>query len=220
MWHTSPVRYLWEISMRSIVFAAVLCTAPVAFGQLVNGSFEEPDDGFRSVGAGQTYAGWTCEGPNDIEFVYVVPHPNLPNLEFSDYNGEYWVDLCGVGAPSGIFQDISGLDAGQQYQIDFGFSANVWGPDFNFVMDVLWNGQVVGNFSVIRGGNDGLQMNWEDKSVTVTALPGSNRLTFRALTATNARGPAIDGIEMFPVPAPSAIALLGVGGLIATRRKR
>lgn len=206
--------------MRSLALAAILCTAPVALGQLVNGSFEEPDEGFRSVGAGQTYAGWTCEGPNDIEFVYVIPNPGLPNLEVSDYHGEYWVDLCGVGAASGIFQDVEGLDAGQQYQIDFGMSANVWGPDFNFAMAVLWNGQVVETFSLVRGGSDGAFMNWEDKSVTVTAQPGPNRLTFRALTATAARGPAIDGIEMFLVPAPSALALLAMGGLVTTRRRR
>lgn len=206
--------------MRSLALAAVLCTAPVAFGQLVNGSFEEPDAGFHSVGPGQTYGGWTCEGPSDIEFVNVDTNPNLPNLELSDYHGEYWVDLCGVGQPSGIYQDLADLAAGQQFQIDFGMSANVWGPNFNFSMAVLWNGQVVDTFSLVRGGNDGAFMNWEDKSVTVTAQAGTNRLTFRALTATSARGAAIDGIEMFPVPAPSALALLGMGGLVATRRKR
>lgn len=205
---------------RTIALAALLCSAPVALGQLVNGSFEEPDDGFRSVANGQTYAGWTCAGPGDIEFVYVVPNANLPGLEVSDYNGEYWVDLCGVGAPSAIFQDIQGLDAGQPYQIDFGFSGNVWGANFDFVMDVLWNNQVVGTFSVNRGGNNGALMSWEDKSVTVTAQPGDNRLMFRAMTALNARGPAIDGITMTPVPTPGALALLGVGGLFATRRKR
>ena len=206
--------------MRSLALAAILCTAPVAFGQLANGSFEEPDEGFHSVGAGQTYAGWTCEGPNDIEFVYTIPNPNLPNLEVSGYHGEYWVDLCGVGAPSGIYQDMADLAAGQQYQIDFGFSANVWGANFNFSMAVLWNNQVVDTFSVVRGGNNGANMNWEDKSVTVSAQPGVNRLTFRALTATNARGPAIDGIVMNAVPTPGALALLGLGGLAATRRKR
>lgn len=206
--------------MRSAAVVAILCTAPVAFAQIANGSFEEPDEGFHSVGPGQTYGSWTCEGPSDIEFVYVVPNPNLPNLELSGYHGEYWVDLCGVGQPSGIYQDLADLAAGQQYQIDFAMSGNVWGPDFNFAMDVLWNNQVVGNFSLVRGGNDGAFMNWENKSVTVTAQPGTNRLTFRALTAIQARGAAIDDISMMPVPAPGAIALLGMGGLIATRRKR
>lgn len=203
-----------------VCVAALLLAAPFASAQIVNESFEDPDEGFHSIGAGQTYHGWTCEGPNDVEIVYVTPNPALPGLEVSDYNGEYWVDLCGVGAPSGLYQEIAGLAAGQAYQIDFGFSANVWGPDFNFVMDVLWNNQVVGTFSTIRGGNNGALMNWEDKFVTVTAQPGDNRLTFRAITATSARGPAIDNIIMTAVPAPGAAALLGMGALVAVRRRR
>lgn len=206
--------------MRSLALAAVLSTAPAALAQITNGSFEDPGNGFRSVGPNQTYGGWTCEGPSDIEFVHAVANPNLPNLQLSAYEGQYWIDLCGVGQPSGIFQTLNDLVAGQQYQIDFGFSANVWGPNFNFSMAVLWNNQIVDTFSVIRGGNNGALMNWEDKSVTVTALPGPNRLTFRALSATNARGPAIDAVSMFPVPTPSTLALLAIGGLVTSRRKR
>lgn len=199
--------------------AALVASCTLAGADLLNPSFELPDLGFRSVLPGQTYGDWTCNGPSDIEFVHAEPNPNLPGLQFSAYDGEYWIDLCGVGAPSALSQRMTDLAPGGQYQIDFAFAANLWGADFNFVMDVVWNGATVGTFSRIAGGSDGTQMNWERKLVNVLAT-GDDTVTFRAVTATNARGPAIDDLHIAAIPAPGAgAAILGFGVLAAGRRR-
>jgi hypothetical protein len=191
-----------------------------ASAAILNGGFEQPDQGFRSVLPGQTYGNWTCAGPGDIEFVRAEPNPSLPNLQFAAYEGSYLIDLCGVGAASAIYQDIPSLAAGDIYRISFAQSGNVWGPNFNFEMNVVWNNDIVATFSSVHGGSDGTQMNWSLRGVDVVALAGTNRLMFQAVTATSARGPAIDSVAMTLVPAPSAMGVAGIGLMLLSRRRR
>ncbi len=206
--------------MKLAATLVLTCASAASFGQLINGNFEAPGSGFRSVGNGQSWGGWTCSGPSDIEFVHAVSNPNLFNLQLSAYEGSYWIDLCGVGAASGIFQNVSGLNAGSTYRISFAQAGNVWGPNFNFAMNVLWNNQVVGSFSSIHGGSNGAFMNWRLREVDVVAGPGTNRLEFRATTATSARGAAIDDVRLTLIPTPGVASLAGLGGLVALRRRR
>lgn len=206
--------------MKSVALVALLGLASITNAQLINGNFEAPGSGFRSVGNGQTWGGWTCSGPNDIEFVHATQNANLFNLQFSAYEGQYWIDLCGVGAASGLYQNIQNLDAGSIYNISFAQAGNVWGANFNFSMSVLWNNQVVGTFSSIHGGSNGMNMGWQIRDVNVTAIAGVNRLEFRALTATSARGAAIDDVRMTLIPAPGVAGLAAMGGLVSLRRKR
>lgn len=206
--------------MRLVASAALVAIVGSAHADVFNGGFEEPDQGFRSVQPGQTWGGWTCSGPSDIEFVHAVPNANLNNLQFSAYEGEYWIDLCGVGQPSGIYQDIADLSGGDRYNISFAQAGNVWGPSFNFIMNVVWNGQVVATFSSVHGGSDGANMGWQIREVEVVAQDGTNRLEFRAVTATSARGAAIDAVSMTLVPSPGVLAFMACGGLVGSRRKR
>ncbi|MFO0856308.1 MAG: hypothetical protein U0640_02985 [Phycisphaerales bacterium] len=204
----------------AVAFAALAAFGASTHAAIINGGFEQPNQGFHSVQPGQTYGNWTCAGPSDIEFVHAEPNASLPNLQFSAYEGEYWIDLCGVGLASAIYQDILSLNAGDVYNISFAQSGNVWGPNFNFVMNVLWNNAVVGTFSSVQGGNDGTQMNWQVRGVDVVAQSGTNRLTFQAVTAISARGPAIDDVSMTLVPAPSGFGLICAGAVLAGRRHR
>lgn len=201
---------------KSMGVLALLC-ACVANAQVVNGSFEAPGQGFRSVGAGQTYGGWTCGGPNDIEFVRAEVNGSLPLLEASGYDGEYWIDLCGVGQPSSIYQIVT-TTAGQQYDVSFALAANVWGPAATFSMVVEWNGAIVGEFSHSTAGRDGANMGWTRRDVVVTGT-GNDRLEFRALTGFSARGPAIDDVRMVEVPAPGVLGVFGAGLALGRRRR-
>jgi len=119
-----------------------------------------------------------------------------------------------------LYQNIQNLDAGSVYNISFAQAGNVWGANFNFSMSVLWNNQVVGTFSSIHGGSNGANMGWQIRDVNVTAIAGVNRLEFRALTATSARGAAIDDVRMTLIPAPGVAGLAAMGGLVSLRRKR
>lgn len=206
--------------VRALPVVILATLASGASAQVINGGFEQPNLGFRNVNAGQTYGNWTNAGPANIEFVSAEVNASLPGLELSAYEGRYWIDLCGTGAPSAIYQDLFDLTPGQAYRVSFAFSANVWGPNFLFSMDTIWNGSTAGNFQVVRGGNNGAFMNWTEQYVDVVAQPGANRLMFRALTATSARGPAIDAVSIAPIiPAPGAAALLGMGCLGAGLRR-
>ncbi|MGP1347243.1 MAG: PEP-CTERM sorting domain-containing protein [Phycisphaerales bacterium] len=205
---------------RVLAVAAPFATASACAGSVINGGFEDPGLGFRTVLAGETYGSWTNAGPSDIEFVHATPNGAFPGLEVSAYEGAYWIDLVGVGSPSGIFQDIAGLEAGSLYQIDWAQAGNPYGPNADFTMSITWNGQVVATNTQTHGGNNGANMNWQTYSVTVTALDGANRLGFVAITGGNARGPALDAVGLALVPAPGSVALLGAGALFAARRRR
>lgn len=212
-----------SMSVRALAsFSIVGALASVASAQIFNGGFEQPNTGFQTVANGQTFGGWTCSGPGNIEFVQAVPNAGLPNLQFSAFEGQYWIDLVGTQQPSGIFQNITGLIPGGLYRIDWAQAGNVWGGNFNFTMNVLWNGVVVATRSQVHGGNNGQFMNWQTHSVEVTAnlTGGPNRLEFRATTGSTARGPALDAVSLTPVPTPGAAAVLGLGGMLATRRRR
>jgi len=201
-----------------VVFVAV---AAASQAQVINGGFEQPGLGFRSVGSGQTYGNWTNAGPGDIEFVHAVPSASLPGLEFSAYEGRYWIDLVGVGAPSAIYQDLSGLTPGGAYRVSFAMAGNVWGPNMSFTMQVVWNGLVVGTFTQVHGGSNGANMNWQDRSVDVVAgTAATNRLMFRATSGGSARGPALDAVGIALIPTPGTAGLLLMGGGLLTRRRR
>ena len=218
MFQSTPVRRLRGRLAWSA--CAALCASSLAHAATItNGGFEQPGLGFRSVAAGETYGAWTCDGPDDIEFVRAEVNPALPGLEFAAYEGEYIIDLCGVGRPSAIYQDILDLAPGGLYRVDFAFAANLWGPDTLFVMDVLWNGSTVGTFSRIAGGSNGAAMGWENKFVDVVGT-GNDRLMFRALTSGQARGAAIDAVSISAIPSPGVLALASLGLLSGTRRRR
>jgi len=204
--------------MYRAVVTAVAAAASSASALVVNGGFEQPNLGFATVQPGQTYGNWTNAGPGSIEFVQAVPSGNLPGLEFSAYEGAYWIDLVGTGAPSAIYQDVQ-TTPGALYQISFAMAGNVWGPPMQMNMSALWNGQVMGSWSHLAQGNNGANMGWTVHSFTAVGT-GLDRLTFQATSGGNARGPAIDDVQMVLVPGPAAGAILACGGLITAARRR
>jgi len=207
--------------IRSCVAVAclVLPAASASFGAVIlNGSFEQPGTGFRTVGPGSTFGDWTCSGPSDIEFVETVVAPALPGLEASGYDGRYWIDLTGVGAPSGIYQDIT-TDIGQPYRVDFAMAGNVWSDAQVMIMDVLWNGTVVGTFQHDTTGHTGFDMGWTQYSVVVTGS-GLDRLQFKGLTGAVSAGVALDAVSITEVPAPASLVIGACGVLVGARRRR
>ncbi len=196
----------------------VAISAGEARGDVVNGGFELPGTGFQSVGAGQTFGGWTCAGPNDIEFVHAEPNGALPGLEFSAYEGEYWIDLTGVGAPSGIYQDVVTIP-GVQYEVSFAMAGNPYSGPQIMNMNVLWNGGLGGTFSHDTAGRSGPNMGWTVRSLIVVGT-GLDRLQFQATSGAAAAGPAIDAVSVRVVPAPGVIGVMVVGGVVGRRRRR
>lgn len=206
------------MNLRALCFAAPALIALPASAQLLNGGFEDPGAGFRNVNSGETYGNWTNGGPSNIEFVHATPSGSLPGLEFSAYEGSYWIDLVGTGSPSSIFQDVVTVP-GTKYEISFALAGNVWGGSQIMNMDALWNGAVQGSYSHNTAGHSGADMGWTVYSFVVTGT-GSDRLMFRGTSGSSAAGPALDAVTMTVVPAPGTLVLASLVGLAGARRRR
>lgn len=201
-----------------LAVASTLAASSLSSAGIVNGGFESPGTGYILVFTGQTVGDWTCVGSN-VEYVHAAPNPALPGLEFSAYEGNYWIDLGGVGGPSGIYQDLTGLVAGQAYRVSFAQAGNVWGPNVEFSLQVSWNGAGVGSFSSVHGGGNGANMNWQERYVDVIATAGVNRLQFFSPLVVAARGAALDAVSIAPIPGPGALAVFALAGLRGRRRR-
>jgi len=213
------IRLPSRVSLRADVsLASALSRTAVASASIENGGFESPGTGSILVFTGQTVGDWTCVGSN-VGYVHAAPNPALPGLEFSAYEGNDWIDLGGVGGPSGIEQDIAGLVAGQAYRVSFAQAGNVWGPNVEFSLQVSWNGAGVGSFSSVHGGGNGANMNWQERYVDVIAVEGLNRLQFFSPLVVAARGAALDAVSIAPIPGPGALAVFALAGLRGRRRR-
>lgn len=201
-----------------VVACGLMACGGVASADIFNGGFEFPGTGFRTVQPGQTWGGWTCAGPNDIEFVHATPNAQLPGLEHAAYEGSYFIDLTGVGSPSGIFQDLV-TAAGVQYEITFAMAGNPYSGAQVMNMNVLWNGGVAGAFSHSTAGRSGTNMGWTLHTVTVVGT-GADRLQFQGTSGSAAAGACIDAVSIQVVPSPMGAAVLGLGGLLVSRRRR
>ncbi|CAG0986990.1 hypothetical protein PHYC_02078 [Phycisphaerales bacterium] len=201
--------------MRILSAIALVAASPVLAATIVNGSFELPGTGFQTVPAGQTFGSWTCTGPSDIEFVNAAANGTLLPTR---YDGDYWIDLTGVGAPSGIRQTVA-TTSGQGYRVDFAMSGNPFSGGQVMVLNVLWNGALAGTFSHDTTGHPASNMGWTVYTVDVIGT-GSDVLTFQGVTGVAAAGVALDDVGIEEIPAPGAGLALLVGAAMWGRRRR
>ena len=144
-----------------------------------------------------------------------------------DYIGGYWqaqngsrsIDLSGTTLPDGgpgpyfgsISQDFTAT-IGQQYKVTFWLSGNPDGPPDPKKADVTVDGLAPISFLYPITG-DKTDMNWVEKSFFFTATAVAQTITFASdATANNTNyGPAIDDVDISPVPTPPAFLLFATG---------
>jgi len=187
--------------------------------------------------AGNFLPGWTTINatPDLGDDLFFIPNQSLSGV---DDDAALWFnqnDLASAGAVSNEVArlSLSGFSIGQTYSLDFyatlylsntsGWVGNDDALDVAIVgADISdWDSTILTDVGDIDGLND-----WVAQSLIFTATSSIVEFDFGANASyhtdigTQATRLGIDGFSARVVPAPSALALLGLGGLLGARRRR
>lgn len=197
-----------HIRTAAMILAA---SAFAANAQIYSSSFEGTDGGWVEGGGGE----WERGVP-----VFSPGAPDGAGGPMSAFDGsEVWAtnldgDYANLGASSTLSQtfDLSGVSTAslEWYQ----WVEVFWSFD---TAKVFVNGAMVYERATSAATPD-----WEFQSVDLTPYAGQSAVTVEfnlfATTVVSRSGWYIDAVTI--TPAPSAAALLGLGGLVAVRRRR
>lgn len=148
-----------------------------------------------------------------------------------NYMGWFWEASDGGrsldmdGHTPGIIEQTFATVPGQQYEVTFDMAGNYANNDTEKWLRVnLFGGgesTTSADFMFDTAGHGADNMGWTSMSMTFTADSELSTLQFQSLMgATSAHGAALDNVGVFAVPAPGALALLGVAGFAGRRRRR
>ncbi len=211
-------------TLRLAVLACVAVGGVVtsAHGIVANGSFEQPTvpvSLFATFSGGSTaITGWTVVGDR----VSVISTSYVESgIAFNSQSGAQWLDLTGPSsnqASNGVSQDVA-TTLGQLYRVSFyvGSATNNAGI-FASTVDLSIDGGA--RLSFTNPTAPRTFMDWQLFSVDFTATSASTNLTFFNGSASNNGLSGLDNVTLEVIPAPGAAALLGLGGLVLTRRRR
>lgn len=126
----------------------------------------------------------------------------------------------------GIAQVVSGLTAGDKYNLSFFYSPRINTSGFttdtaNF--EVYWNSDLV--TTIIPGITSSNSHNWQGFNTELTSITGDNTLAFVAAGTEDVFGASIDTVSLtavaaVPEPETYAMFLAGLGLLAFASRKR
>ena len=206
-----------KISMCLTAAALAAGAGPAVAGinLVTNGSFEisdlNPGAAWIPMNAGNTaITGWTTFG-GGIDYMGSI-------VAASD--GVRSVDLNNVTPGGGVEQTFATV-AGWIYTVEFDLSANMYGGPTPKVMEVSAAGQSEQfEFDYVAAGATAQDPAWERISWSFIGNGSSATLRFTGVS-TGVYGAEIDHVVVTGVaPTPGTAALLGLGGLVALRRRR
>jgi len=194
---------------RLAVFAA-----PSALGSIVaNGDFEVPviTAPFRVVPAGDAFiTDWTVAAPNPNQGVDLVNAPGTGNLDYA-HSGNQSIDMAGTPGRGSIFQDLA-TSTGVFYEISFWVSCNGAGNAGG--LSVFFDGLIVATVDAPGLGT------WTQHTYQVKTTSLVTRVEFVGNIDGNAGGTLLDTVSVDEVPAPGALSLAVLGGVVGVRRRR
>lgn len=192
----------------ALALSAALPSAQASSNLVVNGSFEANAVASGSWINATSIQGWTwLAGPGTGFEV-------RNNAVGAAFDGNNFVELDTTGNTT-IGQSFASLVAGGSYQLSFAYSPRVNQASNTNGIEVLWNGQQLG--STLTGQGNGTH-SWTVYTLDVTALAGTNWLSFRSVGNSDSVGGSLDAVRLVsqvsPVPEPTSYALM-LGGLLA-----
>lgn len=204
---------MWLV-LASLIGLGML-TAPAQAALFQNGSFETGtliNSSFDTLYGGNntSIAGWTVGGHS------------------IDYIGGYWqaaqgsrsIDLNGLGTGS-ISQTFDTV-LNRTYAVSFYMAGNPDGAPGQKILTASAGDASGLNFNFDTSNKTKINMGWTQHVFNFVALGTSTTLTF-ATGIEGYYGPALDNIDVSPVPIPGALVLFGsglVGLVLAGRRRR
>ncbi len=192
-----------------LLFLSLMQMSQTASASLiVNGSFEQPD---IRTGTFETFSiipGWVVSFGGGIEI--------QDNVAGSAFSGEQFVELDST-RNSGMQQNIATL-AGQEYVLDFAYSARPGVNANSNTIEVIFDGVLLDTISASGVGLS--DTDWSIFSYNITATDSLSTLEFRAAGASNSRGGYLDAVRLSAVPLPPAVWLFGSGLLLLFRVRK
>ena len=203
-----------KLALASIALATASLTASA--GLLANAGFEEDIFGDFPPISG-SWVSFSADGDQfagaDIAFSSsAMARTGARSMELG---------LTVANSFAGTFQDVGGLSAGQEWT--FGGWHKSLGVAGGTEIRIEWRDSV-NDVEISRTGNlaPTVGSDWEEFALTDFVPAGAD--TARVVYAIQSFGAGIDQSvfvdDVYFVPAPGALALLGLGGLTATRRRR
>lgn len=217
-----------------------LCVSGTAFGQTTVSFETELWKDFGSTTqdgvVGNFFPGWTSVQATPDIGVNVFSAPNQ-SLSGAANDAAIWLNHYNEGGGFAHFNEIvglslSGFTAGEQYSLSFSASFllhSAYGWEGNDeALEVGISGADIETWSttLLHDDGDGDGMNeWVAQTINFTAMSSVIEFGFgEGAVAPELDGAAfrigIDGFDIAVVPAPSGFALLGLGGLGLSRRRR
>lgn len=202
--------------------AVALGVVAPTHGGVTNGSFEQPGiplGSYTTFSAGSSgLTGWTVVGVNvDMSTTSAV----VGAITFTAQDGNQFLDLTGFGSNSpnnGVTQDV-GTTIGQLYRLSFYVGSTTDNLNiFASTVDLSIDGG--GRMSFTNPNTPLDRLDWLGFSVDFVATSSTTNIAFYNGSASNSHTCGLDNVTLVVVPAPSAAAVLGLGGVLAMRRRR
>lgn len=197
--------------MRSVCVAALLSCSLASAGIEFNGSFEASVHETPGRFAIDELHGWTASGGA----MFLERGVNdISNIEA--HSGDQFVSMGHQGAVGGMLSQTLFTEVGQTYEISFvirSIEGNAMQALFASVTDNAGGGELGSVTAVDFGFGAG----WTAYAFSFVAVSESSTLTLQHVLGSAQANLAVDSVSV-DIPAPGALAVLGLG-LLARRRR-